>query len=109
VNIVTLGWAYVVSMAALVEATGPDGSMLGAIMTVLLYGALPIAVLTYISGAGRRRRAARAAAASTPPAAAATPADGAGADLSTAPSDSVDPDCRGQAPGEALAPVREEA
>jgi hypothetical protein len=110
VNIVTLGWAYVVLMAALVEATGPDGSLLGAVVTVLLYGALPIAVLSYISGAARRRRAARAAAsgagaretvsAEAPPTAA--PEPGAG-------SEGVDPGRGGQAAGQPLASVREEA
>jgi hypothetical protein len=105
VNIVTLGWAYVVLMAALVEATGPDGSLLGAIVTVLLYGALPIAVLSYISGAGRRRRAARAAA-SAP---ATEGADAAASGRPGAGSDGVDPGGGGQAAGETLAPVREEA
>jgi hypothetical protein len=112
VNIVTLGWAYVVLMAALVEATGPNGSILGAIVTVLLYGALPIAVLSYISGAGRRRRAARAAA-STPAAAGAASAPQAAGALAGervgAGSDGVDPGGGGQAPGEALATVREKA
>ena len=106
-NIVTLAWGYVVLMAALVEATGPRGSILGAVVTVLLYGALPIAVLSYISGAGRRRRAARAAAAAaqeTGPAsqgAPVTPADAA--------SDGVDPGGGGETAGEAVAAVRKEA
>jgi len=93
VNIVTLAWGYVVLMAALVEASGPEGSILGALVTVLLYGGLPLAVLSYISGAGRRRRAARAASAGP-----ATPT-----------SDRVDPGGGGLPAGEALAPVRKEA
>jgi hypothetical protein len=103
VNIVTLAWGYVVLMAALVEATGPQGSILGAVVTVLLYGALPIAVLSYISGAGRRRRAARAADAAAPEPA--PDIDGARA----AASDGVDPGGGGQAAGEAVAAVRKEA
>jgi len=107
VNIVTLAWAYVVLMAALVEATGPQGSIFGAAVTVLLYGALPIAVLSYISGAGRRRRTLRAAASAghgTGPAR--ETADVAGPD---AASDRVDPGGGGEAAGEAVAAVRKEA
>jgi hypothetical protein len=98
VNIVTLAWGYVVLMAAIVEASGPRGSLFGAAVTVLLYGALPIAVLSYISGASRRRRAARTAAATAPD-------DAIGVD----PSDGVDPDRGRQAAGERVAPEREES
>jgi hypothetical protein len=107
VNIVTLAWGYVVLVAALVEASGPEGAILGALVTVLFYGVLPIAVLSYISGAGRRRRAARAAAGqvSAPPAPGGSAEAGAGA----AASDGVDPGGGGQAAGQPVAPVREEA
>ena len=54
--IVAVGWAYVVLMMVLVEALGPDGSVLGAIVTLLLYGVLPIAIVLYVGGARTRAR-----------------------------------------------------
>jgi hypothetical protein len=98
VNIVTLGWGYVVLMAAIVEACGPQGSILGALVTLLLYGALPIAVLRYISGTAGRRRATAAREA----------AFRAAAQAAEAGSDGVDPGGGGQAPGEPVAPVGKE-
>jgi hypothetical protein len=84
-----VAWGYVVLMLAVVEASGPRGSVLGAIATVLLYGVLPLGLVLYIGGTGRRRRAARAA------------QDGL--------SDRIDPGRGGEAAGLAVAPVREEA
>ena len=55
--IVLIGWGYVVLMMALAEASGPGGSVLGAIVTLLLYGALPMGVIWYIGGARGRARA----------------------------------------------------
>jgi hypothetical protein len=98
-TIVLLAWTYVVGMVALVEAFGAEGSFLGALVTLTLYGVLPLALLTYISGGSRRRRAARAAErAKVHPAGA----------LATGTSDRVDPGGSGQPAGEAVAPVREE-
>ena len=90
--IVAVGWAYVVLMMVLVEALGPGGSVLGAIVTLLLYGALPIAIVLYVGGARGRAKARRAAEASERRAA----------------SGDVDPGRGGQAAGDAVAPVREE-
>ena len=87
--LVAVAWSYVVLMLALAEASGAQGSVLGAIATVLLYGVLPLGLVMYIGGSGRRRRAARAAQAGL--------------------SDRVDPGRGGEAAGEAVAPVREEA
>ena len=91
--IVAVGWAYVVLMMVLVEALGPGGSVLGAIVTLLLYGVLPIAIVLYVGGARGRAKARRAAEASERRAA----------------SGDVDPGRGGQAAGDAVAPVREEA
>jgi hypothetical protein len=87
--IVAAGWGYVVLMMVLVEALGPGGSVLGAIVTLLLYGVLPIAIVLYVGGARSRagkRRAAEAA----------------------GRSGDVDPGRGGEASGDAVAPVREE-
>jgi hypothetical protein len=61
VLIVAIGWAYVVLMMVLAEALGPGGSVLGAIVTGLLYGALPLGIVLYIGGARGRARARRRA------------------------------------------------
>ena len=94
-HIVAAGWAYVVLMMVLAEALGPGGSALGAIVTLLLYGVLPLGLVLYIGGARGRAKARRAAA--TAPT---TPAEG---------SERVDPGGGGEPAGEAVAPVRKEA
>jgi membrane protein implicated in regulation of membrane protease activity len=82
--VVALAWIYVVVMMAAAEATAPDGTLLGAVFTLLLYGALPLSIVLYVLGAPARRRAAarRASAA--------------------------DPDHADHPAGEAIAPEREE-
>lgn len=71
--IVAIAWMYVVFMMAAAEATGTQGTVLGAIFTILLYGVLPLSIVMYVLGtpARRRRRAAEEAALndakSTPP------------------------------------------
>ena len=84
--IVAIGWSYVVLMMVLAEALGPGGTWLGALVTLMLYGVLPLSVVLYIGGArGRARARAR--------------------ELSSAEGD---PRRGGEAPGETVAPVREE-
>jgi len=87
VHIVAAGWAYVVLMMVLAEALAPGGSVLGALVTLLLYGALPLAIVLYIGNTRTRARRRRAA----------------------QDSRDVDPGRGGQAAGDAIAPVREEA
>ena len=67
---------------AVVEATSPSGTLLGAFFTLLLYGALPLAIVLYVldTPARRARRASAAA----------------------------DPDRGGHASGDAVAPERME-
>ena len=86
-HVVAAGWAYVVLMMVLAEALGPGGSVLGALVTLLLYGALPLAIVLYVGGTRARARRRRAA-------------QGSG---------DVDPGGGGQAAGDAVAPEREEA
>jgi biotin transporter BioY len=53
--IVAIGWIYVVLMMAITETTPVAG-----VMTFVLYGLVPVALLLYISG-GRQRKRRRAA------------------------------------------------
>ncbi|MDC8786738.1 hypothetical protein [Roseateles koreensis] len=54
-NLIAITWGYVALMMALAEATSTQGSILGAVITFLLYGVLPIAILHYILGSPGRR------------------------------------------------------
>jgi hypothetical protein len=57
-----IAWLYVVLMMAAAEATSPQGTLLGAFFTLLLYGVLPVSIVMYLMGSPKRRRAQRAAA-----------------------------------------------
>jgi NADH:ubiquinone oxidoreductase subunit 6 (subunit J) len=57
VYIVAIGWMYVVLMMTLNEATAPNGSVLGAFITLVLYGLLPLGIVLYIMGTPLRRQA----------------------------------------------------
>lgn len=107
--LVAIAWMYVVGMMAIAEATSPNGTVLGALFTLLLYGAGPLAIVMYILGTPARRAARRAAEAADggmPPAVPlAVPASTAVA----ATVASAAPDGRGEAAGAAVAPEREEA
>lgn len=93
--LVAIAWMYVVLMMALAEASAPQGTVLGALITFVLYGVLPLALLLYLMGAPGRARALKAArqATAVPPA---VSADGL-----------ADPDERGHAAGAPVPPVRE--
>jgi hypothetical protein len=55
--LVAIAWAYVALMMAAAEALSPQGTILGAFITLMLYGVLPLGLLLYILGTpGRRRR-----------------------------------------------------
>lgn len=58
--LVAVAWIYVVLMMALAEALSTQGSVLGAVITFVLYGVLPLATLLYIMATPARRRARRA-------------------------------------------------
>ena len=89
--LVAVAWLYVVLMVAVVEATSTQGTVLGAIVTFVLYGVLPLSIVGYLFFSPARRRARRAAEAATTPV--------------SAP---VDPDGSGHPPGDSVAAVREE-
>ena len=98
-HLVAIGWFYVVVMMSVAEATSPGGTVLGALFTFLLYGALPLAIVLYVLGAparrGRRRREAAA--------------DGANSDSPPSGNTSAaDPDRGDHATGDTVAPERKE-
>jgi mannose/fructose/N-acetylgalactosamine-specific phosphotransferase system component IID len=55
-HVVALAWIYVVLMMTVVEALSPDGTLLGAILTFVFYGVLPLSIVLYIMSRGSRRR-----------------------------------------------------
>ncbi|WP_440112241.1 hypothetical protein [Acidovorax sp. BL-A-41-H1] len=58
--LIVIAWAYVTLMMAVAEATAPNGTVLGAIITFGLYGLLPMGILVYILGTPSRKRAIKA-------------------------------------------------
>jgi hypothetical protein len=58
--IIAIGWLYVALMMSVAEATNTTGTVLGGIITFLLYGAGPVALVMYILGTPARRKAIRA-------------------------------------------------
>lgn len=58
--IVPIAWIYVALMMAVAEANNSNGTVLGAVVTFLLYGVLPVVIVVYVMGAPSRRRAIKA-------------------------------------------------
>jgi uncharacterized membrane protein len=58
--LVAIGWMYVALMMALAEAFHPQGGVLGALVTFVLYGVLPVSIVMYVMGTPLRRRARQA-------------------------------------------------
>jgi len=65
--LIVIAWIYVVLMMSVAEATHSTGTLLGAVITFLLYGVGPLALVVYLMRAPARRKAikAREAAAAT--------------------------------------------
>lgn len=124
--LVLIAWLYVALMMAVAEATHSTGTVLGAVITFVLYGLLPMSVVLYLMGSPARRRAIKAQEAAdraealaaaqarqtldpVPPLAVPAPAPSQGAECVGT---SSEPDAGGQAPGVAktlaVAAVREE-
>jgi hypothetical protein len=83
--LIAIAWLYVVGIVAVVEATSSNGTLLGALVTLLLYGLLPLGIVGYLFFSPARRRAKRSAEALA-----------------------ADPDEGGHAPGDAVTPERKE-
>jgi hypothetical protein len=58
--LVPIAWLYVTLMMAVAEATSSQGTVLGAIVTFVLYGLAPVALVMYLLRTPSRRRAQRA-------------------------------------------------
>jgi hypothetical protein len=86
--LVAVAWLYVVLLMALAEGTAVNGSWLGAVVTLTLYGLVPLAIALYLLNTPARRAARRRA------------------DVLAA--GGLDPDGGGHAPGDAVAAKREE-
>ena len=99
--LIILAWLYVTLMMAVAEAMSPVGTVLGAIITFILYGVLPMMIVTYILGTPARRRAREAAAAD---------ADSAAALFSATTTDrsELTPDANRKTTASTIASVREE-
>lgn len=93
--IIPIAWLYVALMMAFAEATNSNGTVLGAIITFVLYGLLPIGLMLYFMGTPARKRALREQEARER------------AEYLSA--QGIDPDAGGHASADAVAPVAEEA
>lgn len=58
--LVVITWLYVTLMMAVAEATSSTGSLMGAVVTFVLYGLLPAGIVAYILGTPARKRAIKA-------------------------------------------------
>lgn len=102
--IVPIAWLYVALMMAVAEAVHSNGTVLGAVITFVLYGVVPVALVVYVMGAPARRRAIKAREAAEMAA-----AEMAAAEMAApATAHSVQPDAGRHAATDAVAPVREE-
>jgi membrane protein implicated in regulation of membrane protease activity len=59
--LVAIAWMYVVLMMSVAEALAPNGGLLGAAITFVLYGLLPLSIVLYLLATPARKRALRAA------------------------------------------------
>lgn len=55
--LVVIAWIYVVLMMSVAEATNTTGTLLGAVVTFVLYGLLPVALVVYLMRAPARNKA----------------------------------------------------
>lgn len=102
--LVVIGWLYVALMMGVAEATNASGTVLGGLITFVLYGLLPAALVAYLLGAPSRSKAIRKREAQER--AAQTPATlPVASGTLNAPDESGLPASGAQAP--AVAPVRE--
>ena len=86
--LIAIGWLYVALMMAVAEASSSNGSILGAVITFVLYGLAPAALVMYLLGTPARKRALKA--------------------QEAALSASAQPDAGRDAAADAVAPVRKE-
>jgi hypothetical protein len=54
--LIAIAWIYVALMMAVAEATNSNGTVLGAIVTFVLYGVLPVSIVMYLLLSPTRKR-----------------------------------------------------
>ena len=94
--LVPIAWIYVVLMMSVAEATNSNGTVVGSIVTFILYGMLPVVLIFYFMVTPGRKRAIRAREAAERAAAVAAHAA------------SLPPDAGSQATADPVAPVGKE-
>lgn len=87
--VVAIAWLYVVVLMALAEGVSDHGSWLGAGVTLMFYGLLPLGIVLYLIGTTSRREARQAQQAGSA-------------------TSGVESDGGGHAAGDAIAPERKE-
>lgn len=55
--LIVIAWMYVVLMMSVAEATNSTGTVLGALVTFVLYGVAPVLLVVYLMGAPARSKA----------------------------------------------------
>lgn len=55
--LIVIAWMYVVLMMSVAEATNSTGTLLGALVTFVLYGVAPVLLVVYLMGAPARSKA----------------------------------------------------
>lgn len=88
--LIVIAWLYVTLLMGLAEAFSTQGSVLGAIITFLLYGVLPMSLVIYLMGTPLRRKTRQEAERQA--------AEMAQAEVST-PTSTREPDASSHAPG----------
>ena len=87
--LVAIAWMYVVLMMAVAEAFSTQGSLLGALITFVLYGVLPLGLVLYILNTPHRKARLQAAPEPTPGNASAVQPDAGGHAATAAQSPAV--------------------
>ncbi len=100
--LIPIAWLYVALMMAVAEATNSNGTVLGALVTFVLYGLLPIGLLLYFMGTPARNRARLAQEARQDQMLAQ-------AQTASEANPSNQPDACGKPPADPVAPMRKEA
>lgn len=58
--LVAIAWMYVALMMAVAEATNSNGTVVGAVVTFVLYGVVPVSIVMYLLATPARNKARKA-------------------------------------------------
>lgn len=94
-HLVVIGWLYVALMMGVAEATSTSGTVMGALVTFVLYGVGPVALVVYLMRTPQRKKAIKA-----------READELAQRMAAG---SISPDTGGEAAADAVTPVRKES